>query len=203
MSMPKIVVLCGSSRFCDIMAVCAWFLERDEGVMTMGLHLLPGWYCDEHIDGHLAEHEGVADHMDELHLRKIDLADEVFVVDAAGYIGESTRNEIRYATERGIPIRLYSSDPIGDQVRRLLDAFLKTHKEHDMNERNDQTPERCPRCDSDQLDVRHVATGGEHFRPPLPVCLYDREIPGRDPRRLVAVLCLDCDEVRFKGREQL
>jgi hypothetical protein len=38
---PKIVVLCGSSKFVDIMAVCAWLIERDEQAMTMGLHLLP------------------------------------------------------------------------------------------------------------------------------------------------------------------
>lgn len=129
---PKVVVLCGSSRFCDIMAVCAWLLERDEGAITMGLHTLPVWYCLEEIPDHLAEHEGVADKLDALHLRKIDLADEVFVVDAAGgYIGDSTRNEIRYATERGLPIRFYSQEPIGDQVKQLLDAFIKHHENTD------------------------------------------------------------------------
>ena len=82
MSKPKVVVLCGSSRFVDIMAVCAWIIERDEGAISMGLHLLPGWYSMENIPDHLAEHEGVADAMDELHLIKIDLSDEVFVVDS-------------------------------------------------------------------------------------------------------------------------
>lgn len=41
MKKPKIVTLCGSSRFVGIMAVCAWLIERDEGAITMGLHLLP------------------------------------------------------------------------------------------------------------------------------------------------------------------
>ncbi|KKK90129.1 hypothetical protein LCGC14_2726140, partial [marine sediment metagenome] len=44
---PKVIVLCGSSRFCDLMAVCAWLLEKEEKAITMGLHLLPQWYCHE------------------------------------------------------------------------------------------------------------------------------------------------------------
>ena len=101
---PKIVCLCGSSRFADIMAVIAWLLERDEGAITMGLHLLPQWYpgVPKH---HLAEAEGVAEQMDELHLRKIDLADEIFVIDWTDYIGESTAKEIQYAKDNGVPIR--------------------------------------------------------------------------------------------------
>jgi hypothetical protein len=65
---PKIIVLCGSSRFVDIMAVCAWLIERDEKAIAMGLHLLPGWYSRERIPDHLAEHEGVVADMDALHL---------------------------------------------------------------------------------------------------------------------------------------
>ncbi|MFA6054024.1 MAG: hypothetical protein WC769_01490 [Thermodesulfovibrionales bacterium] len=60
MNKTKVIVLCGSSKFCDIMAVCAWLLERNEKVITMGLHLLPFWYSEEKIPDHLAEHEGVA-----------------------------------------------------------------------------------------------------------------------------------------------
>lgn len=107
---PKIVCLCGSSRFVDIMAVVAWLLERDEGKIAMGLHLLPQWYPDapEH---HLAEAEGVADQMDELHLRKIDLADEIYVINWSGYIGESTAKEISYAEEIGKPIRYIQTEP--------------------------------------------------------------------------------------------
>ncbi len=36
-----------------------------------------------------------------MHLRKIDLADEIFVINVGGYIGESTRSEIAYAEETG------------------------------------------------------------------------------------------------------
>lgn len=52
---PKVIVLCGSSRFVDIMAVTAWLLEKEEGAITMGLHLLPEWYSEDPIPDHLAE----------------------------------------------------------------------------------------------------------------------------------------------------
>ena len=85
----------------------------------MGLHLLPMWYpnCPEH---HLAEHEGVAVEMDQLHLRKIDLADEIFVVNCNSYIGSSTTNEIAYATKLGKPVRCLESDPIGMTLGTMM-----------------------------------------------------------------------------------
>lgn len=42
--------------------------------------------------------------LDALHLRKIDLADRVVVVNPGGYIGESTRREIAYARASGTPV---------------------------------------------------------------------------------------------------
>ena len=124
MDKPKIVVLCGSSRYVDIMAVAQWLIERDEQAIGMGLHLLPCWYSSEHIPDHLAEHEGVADAMDALHLRKIDLCDEVFVVNFRDYIGSSTRNEIEYAQKQGKKIRWYTSDHIGRKVDKLIDSAI-------------------------------------------------------------------------------
>lgn len=112
--------MCGSSRFVDIMAVCAWFIERDEKAITMGLHLLPEWYCSGLIPDHLAEHEGVADEMDALHLRKIDISDEIFVVNYMDYIGESTTNEVEYAKKNNKKIRWFTHDPVGDRVFELV-----------------------------------------------------------------------------------
>lgn len=128
MSKPKIVVLCGSSRFVDVMAVCAWLLERDEGAIAMGLHLLPVWYLDVPAD-HLAEHEGVADQMDKLHLRKIDLADEIFVVNVNHYIGDSTTNETQYALKNNKPIRWFTEDPIGQLCLNMMAQWASNQKE--------------------------------------------------------------------------
>ena len=51
--------------------------------------------------------------LDELHLRKIDLADRVLVVNPGGYVGESTSREIAYARVTGKP----SSSPIPAECR--------------------------------------------------------------------------------------
>ena len=125
MSKPKIIVFCGSSRFVDVMAVAAWMVERDEQAIAMGLHLLPGWYLSpkgELPANHLAEYEGVAEQMDALHLRKIDLADEIFVINVNDYIGSSTSNEIGYAKMRGKHIRWFTHDPIGQKIIQIANA---------------------------------------------------------------------------------
>ena len=119
----KIVVFCGSSRFIDIMTVCAWFVERDEHAISMGLHLLPEWYCKGEIPHHLAEHEGVANEMDELHLRKIDIADEVFIINWDYYIGDSTKKEIEYAQKLNKKLRWFTNDKIGYAVKQLIEEI--------------------------------------------------------------------------------
>jgi hypothetical protein len=101
---PRIVCLCGSSRFIELFATLSWTLERDLGVIVLGLHYLPPSYPGLVTD-HLAEAEGVADKLDELHKRKIDLSDEILVLNVDGYIGESTRSEIAYAEAHGKPVR--------------------------------------------------------------------------------------------------
>lgn len=104
---PEIICLCGSSRFIELFAVLGWEFEK-EGKIVVGLHLLPASYTK--VKDHLAEHEGVAAQMDELHLRKIDLSDRVFVVNKDGYVGDSTRREIAYARSVGKPI-VYLEEP--------------------------------------------------------------------------------------------
>jgi hypothetical protein len=105
---PQIICLCGSSKFVADMAVMAWQLEK-EGAITVGLHLLPPWYPGVARD-HQAEAEGIKEQMDELHLRKIDLADRVFVMNVGGYIGESTTREIAYAKKLGKPVGYLEPD---------------------------------------------------------------------------------------------
>ena len=108
MNTPNVICLCGSSRFIDVMAVLAWQLEK-QGNIVLSLHLLPRWYCGD-VDDHIAEAEGVADSMDELHLRKIDMADEVIVVDVEGYVGDSTSREIQYAKDTATSLRYLSKE---------------------------------------------------------------------------------------------
>ena len=38
--------------------------------------------------------------LDDIHKRKIDMSDEIYVINKGGYIGESTRSEIEYAKKK-------------------------------------------------------------------------------------------------------
>lgn len=99
---PKIVCICGSSRFVGHCAVKAWELNK-QGVATFFMPTLPNWYpgVQEH---HQAESEGVAKNLDDLWLRLISLADSVFVMNIGGYIGERTAIEIAFAKSLNKPV---------------------------------------------------------------------------------------------------
>lgn len=99
---PKVVCFCGSTRFAQWFMIERWKLEK-QGIITLGINILPeGYFPKENHHG--AEQEGVKHILDELHLRKIDLADEVVILNIDGYIGESTRRELDYALSIGKPI---------------------------------------------------------------------------------------------------
>ena len=107
-SRPRIVCLCGSSRFIAETAVVAWELEK-EGNIVLAMHLLPQWYTKE--ASHQAEAEGIAAQMDALHLKKIDMADRVMVVNVGGYYGESTAREVEYARSHGKHVTFLVDNP--------------------------------------------------------------------------------------------
>ena len=60
--------------------------------------------CVTSSDSELGVTEEQKKMLDDLHKRKIDLADGVFVINKDGYIGESTRSEIEYANRRNKPV---------------------------------------------------------------------------------------------------
>lgn len=99
---PKIICLCGSTRFIEQFAITTWEMER-AGFIVFGCTLLPKSYCK--VESHFGEATGTKEQCDELHKRKIDLADEILVLNIGGYIGESTRSEIEYATAKGKTVR--------------------------------------------------------------------------------------------------
>ena len=105
---PKTVVLCGSTRFKDAFAK-ANFLETMAGNMVLSV----GFF---HHSGDYQPSEDEKKALDELHLRKIDRADEVLVIDVNGYIGSSTSNEIKYAKASGKSIRYWSKTLVPDSV---------------------------------------------------------------------------------------
>jgi hypothetical protein len=102
----KSVCVCGSSRFCDLIAVVKWEMEK-RGIVATGLNFLPEWYAKNRdwVDSHHgAEQENVANVLDEVHLRKIDNHECVVIVNFNGYIGERTSIEISYAEDLNKPV---------------------------------------------------------------------------------------------------
>jgi len=97
-SFPPIVCLCGSTRFVAFFAA-ANLRETLAGRIVLSIG------STTTSDEELGLSRDVKQRLDELHLRKIDLADEMFVLNVGGYIGESTGNELAYALAMKKPVR--------------------------------------------------------------------------------------------------
>ena len=100
---PRVVCLCGSTRFYE-----AFQKANYNETMTGRIVLSVGFYphSAEQVHGEaivITAEQKVA--LDELHKRKIDLADEILVLNVGGYVGSSTASEIEYAKAHGKPIR--------------------------------------------------------------------------------------------------
>jgi len=96
----KIICLCGSTRFTEFMMIYQWELTK-KGFIVVSWCALPDSYFQGDDKAHIGDQEGVKEIVDEVHMRKIDLADEVHILNIGGYIGESTQNELNYAKEQG------------------------------------------------------------------------------------------------------
>jgi len=101
---PKVICLCGSTCFTEAMLLLQWELTK-EGFIVLSWCALPDSYPRGKDKNHIGDQEGVKELVDEVHLRKIDLAEEVMILNVGGYIGESTQNELNYARKKRKIIR--------------------------------------------------------------------------------------------------
>ena len=89
-----IITLCGSTRFKE------QFLEAQKRLTLEGNIVI-----SVGLFGHAGDDEvwteGTKEMLDDMHKRKIDMADAIYVINVGGYIGESTRSEIEYALRNG------------------------------------------------------------------------------------------------------
>jgi hypothetical protein len=117
----RVITLCGSTRFEAEFAEVNQRLTLDGCVViSLGMFSLP----DLPGDDWTADRSDLKERLGALHLQKIRMADEVYIVDPGGYVGESTRREIAYATSLGKPVRYLSrervaragDDPTGESV---------------------------------------------------------------------------------------
>lgn len=94
----KVITLCGSTRFKDA------FIETQKRLTLEGNIVI-----SVGLFGHSGDDEvwtpGTKEMLDDMHKRKIDMADEVFIINVGGYIGSSTQSEIEYAMKTGKQVR--------------------------------------------------------------------------------------------------
>lgn len=100
----KVITLCGSTKFKDE------FMEVQKRLTLMGNIVISVGLFGHSGDSEVWENmdEGTLtktkEMLDDIHKRKIDMADEIFVINKGGYIGSSTRSEIKYAKAKNMPI---------------------------------------------------------------------------------------------------
>jgi hypothetical protein len=105
---PIVVCLCGSTRFKDAFDE-ANYQETMAGHIVLSVGFFMHASGNRHGDDvGCTPEQKIA--LDELHKRKIDLADEVLVLNVGGYVGESTRSEIEYAIGNGKPVKYLENE---------------------------------------------------------------------------------------------
>ena len=97
----KVITLCGSTRFKDeFLNVQKDLTLKGNIFISVGLfgHSGDSEVWENMDEGTLTKTKKM---LDDMHKRKIDMADEIFVINVNGYIGESTKSEIEYAKSLG------------------------------------------------------------------------------------------------------
>jgi RimJ/RimL family protein N-acetyltransferase/uncharacterized protein YkuJ len=100
----KVITLCGSTKFKKQ-------FEQANAYLTLQGNIVISLAFFEQSEGFEITQEQ-AELFERLHFRKIDMSDEIFVIDVDGYIGSSTKKEIKYAKEKGKTVRFYSKSGI-------------------------------------------------------------------------------------------
>lgn len=101
----KVITLCGSTKFKKAYLAAQKRLTLEGNiVISVGLF---GHSGDTEVWEGMAEDTltKTKEMLDDMHKRKIDMADEIFVINVGGYIGSSTRSEIEYAKKTGKAVK--------------------------------------------------------------------------------------------------
>lgn len=99
----KVITLCGSTRFKED-------FERVNKQLTLAGNIVISVGCFGHSDDNEVWSEDTKEMLDDMHKRKIDMADAIYVINKDGYIGSSTRSEIQYAMRLGKQIIFMEDD---------------------------------------------------------------------------------------------
>ena len=96
----KVITLCGSTKFKED-------FERVNKELTLAGNIVISVGCFGHAGDIFTDEQKVM--LDDIHKRKIDMADGIYVINKNGYIGSSTRSEIEYARQHNKSIEYMES----------------------------------------------------------------------------------------------
>ena len=98
-----VITLCGSSMFEEL-------ARKEQLRLTLEGNLVLGYTQQEYDWGHKLFRPGSAQMMEDMHLRKIDMSDAIYVINKVGYLDNSTKTEIEYARKQGKEVRFYDEN---------------------------------------------------------------------------------------------
>ena len=156
----KIVTLCGSTRFKNEFMEVQKRLTLDGNiVISVGLfgHSGDSEVWENMDEGTLTKTKEM---LDDMHKRKIDMADEIYVINVGGYIGSSTRSEIEYAEATGKTVRYLEPEdarPVvrgrWDNVSRISRKGFEWFKCSNCGMEWSNLTNFCPNCGADMREV--------------------------------------------------
>lgn len=117
---PRIVCLCGSTRFYQQFKEIN-YQETMAGNIVLSVGFAPTKEHGETI-GCSPEQKEL---LDQVYLKKIELADEIFVINVGRYVGESTAREIKHAVKLRKKIRWLEHDAAIDAMLDIYEAELR------------------------------------------------------------------------------
>jgi len=208
-----VITLCGSTRFKE------QFLEAQKRLTLEGNIVI-----SVGLFGHSGDDEvwteGTKQMLDDMHKRKIDMADAIYVINVDGYIGESTRSEIEYAQMNGKDVRYLEEsmailpDETVREIAEMLDCGHICYLNLDTNETvftlNPGSWEYCETPDEDSglleevdsWERRITLTPPESFESFKFMEGFVDELPERESSlrsRLVSALSNNHPFARFKA----
>lgn len=98
----KVITLCGSTKFKED-------FERVNRELTLAGNIVISVGCFGHSGDVFSDEQKIM--LDDIHKRKIDMADAIYVINKDGYIGSSTKSEIKYAMRTGKQV-IYMEDDL-------------------------------------------------------------------------------------------
>lgn len=106
---PRVVCLCGSTRFWRTFQQAS-LQETIAGRIVLSIGAASGTDDDHFGNLPREEYDRIKATLDELHLRKVEMADEILVLNVGGYIGESTARELAHARKLGKMVRFWEPE---------------------------------------------------------------------------------------------